>query len=283
MSDFQRWNTEIYAALAPAVDLLRITFDEQQLDACVAAYASAECDRGLDSGACRFFTGHQSLGQACGATSECAPGLYCTAQQRGMCGACAARAGAQQNCASTLCQEGLQCLTVNTASGPQQMCITFSADVGGQCGTITAGLCRGRLHCVGPSTGPWTCQRPAGPGALCDAQRQSRAGCNLYLNQTCVTGTCQAVQWAAAPGSCNPPSACDATASCNQNTLMCEALPTAGLPCADDRCADGHYCNGAICVLQRAAGATCTADQECADDLYCVSGQCGPYRWAQCP
>jgi len=54
---------------------------------------------------------------------------------------------------------------------------------------------------------------------------------------------------------------------CNEsmpNQGVCATLPGVGAPCTSD-CAKGLYCDGSMCVAQKALGASCTGTRECAE------------------
>lgn len=54
---------------------------------------------------------------------------------------------------------------------------------------------------------------------------------------------------------------------CNEsmpNQGVCATLPGVGAPCTSD-CAEGLYCDGGMCVAQKALGSMCTGTRECAE------------------
>lgn len=66
---------------------------------------------------------------------------------------------------------------------------------------------------------------------------------------------------------------------CNEsmpNQGICATLPGVGAPCTSD-CAAGLYCDGGMCVMQKALGAMCAGTRECAE------GRCfGPSGMMTC-
>lgn len=268
----------LYSGYLPMLAENRLNFESTVLDSCINSLNTVSCHLGLDLNACNFFVGQQTVGQPCGVTNECVDAAYCpVGSQFGSCAACTARTANGVDCASSVCQDGSRCLTVGSA----RLCISFQATTGGTCGTVASGLCRGRLQCVGPVSRK-RCFVPAGLGGVCDTQLARSANCNIYENHTCVTGRCATASWSGAGGSCAGNGQCDETASCNVNTQLCEALPSAGQACLSGRCAPDHYCDGQICQADIVVGSACTGTTQCQPNRYCINSSCEEYSWTQC-
>ena len=263
------------------VDMLRngrVVFDDMAFERCITAFATADCEEGVDPDACdALFVGQQPRGQPCGVTTECAPGNYCTIQSFGECATCQPYAVQAASCASTPCGDGMNCLDV----GGMPLCIRVDLEVGATCGTVPTGLCRGRLQCAGP-TGGRSCQRPAQPAAMCDPAAVTLPACNIYQDSICTMGRCQEVSWVDPGSSCAPANQCNVRGRCDQMTGQCVAWPTAGQACYQGGCAIDHYCAGATCAAQKGAGQSCASGTECLDDLFCLDSVCQPYQYSLC-
>lgn len=269
--------------LVDAINMGRTTFDGAQLDACVNAMATADCDLGPDPGVCTHFFGIQGAGAPCLLDGECASGLYCSATAFGTCGVCTARAALQASCATAQCAAGAACLDV----GGMKLCIDHARTAGASCGTVATGLCRGQLQCVIASGGASaTCTRPASLGQACTTTNQITPACSLIHGNSCVANQCVAASFVAAGGSCAAPSYCDVTSVCNTTTSVCEALPSAGQPCNQGRCQEDAYCDGATCQSRGHNGAACTSNPQCVEHRWCMGSAgaqtCGPPAWSLC-
>ncbi len=268
-----------------AVAAGRAQFNESIFDSCISALASADCDRGLDPAVCEYVSGSRGVNQACMFSAECAPGLWCSATGAGVCGRCQVKAGASGDCTAWPCAAGLICVAIQ---GGNRICVPHTADVGEECGSASAGLCRGSLQCVTPAVGLPTCSRPAGSGQACTVNNQLQPNCNIFNNQTCAgAGTCQTAIWVAPGGSCIRPSFCNNAGHCNSTTNTCGAQPVAFQPCSSaGTCATGHYCDGTTCRVLGTAGQACTSQETCALPLACVgtppTPSCGTLSWALC-
>jgi hypothetical protein len=280
--------TGTWSAFANIISAGRLGFSQQAFDRCMAAFPTANCTSGLPDGVCDdIFRGSQAIGQPCSLSTECAAGGFCGISQLGSCATCMAEAPAGADCSAALCADGSECLEVQQG---QFLCIPDTAGVGQSCGTVQTGLCRGRLQCVGMTSG--TCVEPAAAGASCDVEGMNAAACNIYQNQVCnpsmpggTTGTCTTISWVGAGQSCAADTVgCNSTARCDSmGTQQCVAWPTAGQTCFQGNCADDLYCAGTTCAPLQAAGSSCTSSAECADPNYCIAGTCAPLSYNFCP
>lgn len=267
----------LYSSFLPMLVENRLSYEESIFDSCLAALDTASCSRGVDTNTCEFLVGQRTLGQPCSVSDECVEGTYCpVGGQFGSCAACTLRAADGQDCSNTACREGSDCLTVGTS----QLCISFRGDVGGQCGTVVSGLCRGRLQCVGSTIR--TCREPSGLSSTCDPQQTMGPTCNIYLNHVCDNGRCVTGNWVGVGGSCAGSNQCDVNGTCNSSTQVCDALPSAGQPCLSGRCAPDHYCDNGTCRADIVTGAACTATSQCQPNKYCINGTCQDYSWTEC-
>jgi hypothetical protein len=279
--------TSTYSAFADIIGSNRLGFSQSKFDNCQTAMAASDCILGTDPAACSgIFTGSQGTGQPCALQAECVDGNFCAINALGDCATCRATTPAGGDCSATVCAEGTTCLTV---SG-QRQCIPDTADVGQPCNTVQAGLCRGRLQCVGMTT--FTCARPVNRGDMCptaDAMGNVPSGtCNIYQNDVCVNNACVPAIWGGAGNSCNDPAtanACNGSARCDAMSMQCVAYPGMGETCFEGNCADGYYCDVSTCAPQKMNGTSCQASAECSDDqnLYCVNNTCGAYSYSFCP
>ncbi len=263
----------IYGAYARSVQLGYSSFSRSQLDACVAALGTRDCDFGVGGvPACdAMFTGLRQAGQGCALADECTTGLYCDAAP-GQCGLCRARAGVGVDCSQALCRESDVCVN----AGAQTICVPF-ADLNQPCGTIQTGLCRGQLQCVGG-----TCRRPAGSGQTCDPMQSTAADCNIFRNLICDQGSCTTFSFVGPGGTCTPPTLCDDRAICNQGTGNCDAAPSVGQACQADRCGPGAVCVNAVCRALTGPGSSCSGDT-CQPGLFCIQGSCQQLPYNTCP
>ncbi len=267
--------TARYTALAQMISSDRVRFNETAYDSCLAAYASADCEVGQEVGFCDFLLGQQPVNQACSDNSECITGAYCDATGTNLCATCRAQAIAPQPCDTVPCADGTQCLNV----GAQRLCIPFTATVGAPCGTVTSGLCRGRLQCV---VGSGICERPAAPGAACDPQGQTRASCNIYVDQGCDAGICRDISWVGVGQTCDAVNACTVQGNCAGG--RCGARPSSGQACGTNGlCAQNHYCDTSnVCRADLLQGQACTGNGRCEAGLFCEAGICQSFRWSRC-
>ena len=277
--------TADFSAFAAAITAGRVSFDEMQYTACIAALGNVDCDLGVDADECNFLVGVRGAGDACQLSAECAPGLYCSADGVAVCGMCQPEATLGNSCANDPCVDGAAC--AQTGAGTL-VCVNGQADEGNQCGTVATGFCRGNLQCVEDLFGFATCERPAGPGGQCATDGQNVADCNILVNQACIAGICQAVNWVGPGTSCAGTNACDINGLCEPTSQVCLARPTANQACgANGICADGHFCDGQLCRAQFGQGVTCTAGAQCSGTLDCAgpTGQrsCEQPSWMTCP
>ena len=278
--------TEITAFLSAMVDPVNAgatTFDQAIFNSCINAYQNADCELGLDQGACRYLLGSKGMNEGCGFHQECSMGLYCQRPALGSCGACASRAAVGESCiGSASCGEDARCLEVQNGNF---VCVRVTVGEGQACGTVGTGLCRGELQCVTNGMTA-TCMRPAASGAACTPNGQGGPGCNILNNLGCIGGNCTPVTWNGPGVACTPPAFCNVNASCDSGNMTCQQLPGAGTACLDGRCATGTYCDGMMCQARQMAGAACENSGQCAPPLECLGAPgaqvCAQLVWPQC-
>lgn len=270
-----------HLAMVPLITAGRVGFNRAAFDSCLADHVAArkDCGVGLTPGACdRYFEGRTARGKACSSSYECMPTSWCRADKVGGCGVCTARAGAGKDCSNTVCEVGMQCLSLGNTS----VCVPASATLGQACGSVEDGLCRGKLQCVGDATA--TCVRAAGLGEACDASG-IRADCDVYAGESCgADKTCVALTVVGPPSACGddaPDHLCDSASRCDSATRKCVVRPKVGEACSSsDPCQLDLYCGlENRCVPEGAVGASCNADFQCQDHLYCIDGQCSALRF----
>lgn len=269
-----------WTAFAQVVSAGRSAFNQSIFNTCVASFGSADCITGPPAGACEgLFQGNRPEGVACGASIECGSGMWCALTALGGCGTCTRFAAAGTSCAANLCEPNAECFDV----GGSPTCVRVDAAQNAPCGTVQDGLCAGRLQCVGPEMGPFTCTRPAALNQTCDPMLTAGPDCNIYQNQVCnAAGTCVAANWVGAGQTCNDTSLCNSEGRCDQATTMCAAWPGAGQTCFQGNCADDLYCDQAgTCQNTAGAGQTCQDSDQCAAG-YCINSSCGPLQVQAC-
>jgi hypothetical protein len=270
-----------HAAMVPLIAAGRVGFSQSAFDACLAAHvaARADCVIGLEPGACdRYFEGRTPRGGACSSSYECMPTSWCRASKVGGCGVCRARAGVGADCASDVCEVGMECIPFGAGS----VCIPGTAGLGAACGTIESGLCRGKLQCIGDASA--TCARPAASGEACDPSG-IQPDCDIYVAETCgADKTCVPLTVVAPPETCGETALdhlCNSGSRCDTATAKCVSRPKTGEACSDSQpCQPDDYCAANNrCTPEAGLGSPCTSDLQCKDHLYCIDSQCSALRF----
>jgi len=275
----------IFDAYADAITAGNIAYSQTEFDACVAAFGSSDCELGLDSDECEFFTGQRTQAQACQYSLECAPDQYCSANGVAICGMCTSRADLGQNCANDRCVDDAICAQTTTGLA---ICVPDDAAENATCGDVNTGYCRGRLQCRDlQANGMQSCVRPAAPNQACSRTSNNAADCNLFANQGCINNACTAISWVAPGQSCTGANDCNIDGICDLNTNFCLALPTNNQLCNNNVCAQGHFCDGNFCRTRLGQGANCTDSNQCTTGLDCLgavgSRTCETLNWRACP
>jgi hypothetical protein len=273
---------DIYAAAIAAGNM---AFNQMDFDSCIAALNLADCELGLDSGACDFLTGQRAQGQPCLYSAECAADQYCSAQGVAVCGMCSPRIALRQDCTNDPCVSGAVCAQTNVQTS---VCVPAFANENMACGDTNSGFCRGRLQCRDPQAiAAPVCVRPAGAGQLCSSASNNTPDCNLAANQVCINTVCTAVNWVGAGANCTGANGCTIDAICDQNSMTCLALPTNNQLCPQNVCAQGHFCSTGLCRTELASGAGCTDSNQCSGSLVCTgtagNRTCENLSWQACP
>ncbi|MBS2031035.1 MAG: hypothetical protein JST54_24245 [Deltaproteobacteria bacterium] len=194
--------------------------------------------------------GGTPLGGTCYATTECAPGLYCTASAVTCPGACAAKLETDAGC-----QFGDVCIDSDYCDGFSNRC-TVAART-----RVLGQSCTSEYDCTEGLLCPITIQK-------CTQPKTQGTACNVP-DYDCATGLY-----------CNPIQGCTADATQGQS---CAPISVDGgfLSTSPVDCASGLFCdlnNTKTCIPQLAAGGSCTVDFDqisfmCASH-YCVSNAC---------
>jgi hypothetical protein len=85
------------------------------------------------------------------------------------------------------------------------------------------------------------------------------------------TAACMAAAWVGIVdngGACDFAYECATNSFCNQSRI-CTALPSDGMPCAVQGCASGLFCDLGTCHPLLAQGAACTSTTQCQKTLFC--------------
>jgi hypothetical protein len=276
----------------------RITYNADQVDACLASMQSLGCDfntvRWLGIEACeQVLVGSVEAGGDCGVDPECMGATFCKLDNACP-GVCTPLLEAGQPCEDDdQCQEGLHC------SDSTGLCAVV-APVGAPCGGGSEPDCKMGLVCAGEDedTGtPGVCktQEEVFIGQLdgtCDFDTTTlcEPGLSCIVMVETVDGGPQAsFKCAAAVGSgqaCNlgAPPQCPAGEYCagvdiTQTVVngTCQPLPAAGEDCVEDmagRCAPGLVCDtDDKCHTVNRLGGECVSDMGCASET-CQRGVC---------
>lgn len=205
-----------------------------------------------------------SAGDACGVTSDCRRGLYCTAE-----GSCAALRGvtepcdADNPCADTLfCNPNVSACQLRPALG--NPCSPFGPDL------CAEGFCVNNVCAAGVGGDPCTGDSTCASGFVCvNTPVPDVDGGPQPSNRICV-----ALPREGAP--CTIDGRCVANAYCDGE--RCRAFPGPGETCRNGSCAPGAFCNGetpdATCELARPPSSLCTADGQCASNVCLDTGTC---------
>jgi hypothetical protein len=207
---------------------------------CASAYGSASCNDIFKlPDACKTPAGTLADGSPCGEDAQCS-GRSCNITGDAACGACAKRAGAGADCASTKCDDGLVCASNDKCVAP--------GNAGATCGDNQP--CQTPLVC---SKG--TCSEGAAAGAACSQEEP----CNLFKGLVCdpTSNTCKELKVANAGEACGFVGGnfvtCGAGGDCNQNgaTGTCRAALADGASCGADgpNCQEPAECINGVCTI----------------------------------
>jgi hypothetical protein len=238
-----------------------VIYDEEAMEECLDALASASCDRTaanarVEPQACRdALRGTVADGGACAIGAQCISGgcdnpscgmACCT----GTCEPTVTEAAIGQACGTNTarCVEGAFCnvnLTCQALLRANEPCI-----VDAQCGY--------GLYCEGTTD---TCKDAPNVGDACPADECADLG--TYCN---AAGTC--ARMARRGERCEGSGGCVVPNLCNPGSLTCVPPPGVGQPC-DFVCAVGAYCEEATdtCVALKADGQPCQVGDECASNF----------------
>jgi hypothetical protein len=267
-----------------AIDRGTLTYDPQQVQACIEAYETLGCQIYTQNQlplACRLAAqGRVQPGGACQLDVECEAPARCEASDTMCPGVCMALApsGAaclnssdcensldcfQMHCAprgldgqpcggnvAPQCAQGLFCRGDDPAMGIAGTCVSFesrqTAGLGEQCERyFTEPVCETGLFCVVGTAGDFVCQGPVTSGAAC-----------RYGENQCPSG-----EYCAGATPANPAG-------------TCTRLPALSEACPEMQCALGTRCIRGTCLTPEENGATCVDDSDCYS-LNCIAGICG--------
>ncbi len=267
-----------------------------QTGACNGAGACATWAAGTDCGnGGNVCTGNLVVGKVCsgvGACTNATSGVDCGAQRcvGGVCAACATAADCS-NPAASYCGAGGQCLAKKAqaaACGADAECTTGHCADGLCCDTACAGLCEACSALKKGVAGDGVCGAVAAnrdPDAECFAELQSTCGqngscdgnraCAVWpVGTSCAGAVC--VGGESRPRTCAGSLSCAVSASgaacgayvCSATTGACQTA------CASDvDCSAGSFCSGSQCVARLAPGAACSGASAC-EGGHCVDGVC---------
>lgn len=269
-----------------------IAYDGSMVSACLREIDRLGCAafNARDIEACvAVFTGTVAAGGVCNSNEECTGSLYCDSGSACP-GTCATRRAAGAACGDDeTCTSGLTC---------EDGECTQPAALGAACGGDSAPDCALPGFCVGEDDDagtPGTCRNiddvfTASIGEPCDVENgvfcTGDASCALVeadFMTGATTWTCVAPS--ASGGSCNAgfPDPCPSGQGCDADIFSgsldgtCQALPNAGMPCADSfigaACADGLSCVDETCASIARLGAACEVGEGCASG-FCEAGVC---------
>jgi len=193
----------------------------------------------------------------CSSDADCTTGTFCVS---GSCGLKppGASCGADGDCKSTHCAQGVCCGTTCTGNcqscaiaGSAGTCINVPAgqDPLSQCADQTAASCKTNGFCDG------------------------LGACQLYPASTvCGTNSCASGVEAVA-GKCDGAGTCQTGTTQACNAYVCDSTGVCKTTCtASTDCATGYFCIGGSCT-KKAGGATCSADSDCGTG-HCAQGVC---------
>lgn len=196
----------------------------QNFISCANAVPGAACNQLLVNNAvvltnlpeCRPLAGTQENGSVCFADSQC-KSTYCDKGLfSGLCGACAQRALANEDCDATACDFGLICAQQNSAPN---RCVTPSTVGLGQSCDQTA-RCQSGLVCVGQK-----CTTVLKAGEACQ-QGQGNDACDRTVGLFCDQNSqkCVATQYVKPGGACggsqqNQRTTCTASSKCISDSV----------------------------------------------------------------
>ena len=190
----------------------------------------ADCD---DSNICTDDFCVFGLCEQHGNSDPCDDGLFCTATDTCLGGACV---GWGDPCLGQLCDEGMD-----------RCCGCFTAADCDDCNSCTDDTCIDCKCQMTPNTDP------CDDSDLCTE------------NDTCMGGLCvgMVVDCSALDDQCN-------VGTCDPGTGLCEATPAnEGGPCDDDDvCTENDTCNAGVCA-GTLAGDCCYSDADCNDAMFC--------------
>lgn len=300
----QAYVAEMTARSASAVSAGRMSYSQQQADACATEVNSQTCaqfDYGTWSGsgtsACAtVLAGAVANGSSCLESQECANG-YC--RYAASCpGTCTTYKGLGESCgwSAGTCGPGLVCppgsgTTCVAATAPGsagQPCSNTSppCTIGNYCSN---GTCAARVAVGGACAGDSYAYNQCVMGALCvggfcRAAAIAGESCVVSSSSTnCLSGTyCSSTSQTCAPDpvlgqDCTQPGHCADDSVCSgTSSRTCVARPTVGQDCtAIGVCEWGIACVGdttRTCVAVPSAGQDCTAVGYCSDASFCTGG-----------
>ena len=287
--------------LVDAVDMGRVTYNAERVDACVAKIAELRCN--LESTRIKTLSpcdevlvGILRPGDDCSVDDECSGAAFCN--MRGGCpGTC-----------TTLLTEGVECEQSDDC-GNNLVCSEISdtcnarAGPGEACGEGEAKRCRLGLICVSE-------EGAANQGGTCKTEREILVGkkgdpCNPQTGDLCDKGlscafsgplldpkdcTCTAPVGSGEPCALAAPTQCPQGEYCAGTSIepanpslqgTCTPLPGAGDPCAEDPfsgategCAAGLFCEtDNKCHPVNRLGEPCVSHDGCANGN-CKEGVC---------
>jgi hypothetical protein len=256
-------------SLAYAIDQGRMTLNQSNLPACIAAFSNLSCTLGssnsstLNTPCDAAAVGTIASGGDCVFDGECKPGLEC---DKGSCtasccpGVCVATkplAAVGGSCTSdSNCVDTAYCkLSYNSTTGSFDGICLARVATGAVC--TDYGSCPGNAQCVG-TTGSKTCVALAKDGASC-ANGLSCENSTSYCDQ--VKGTCQPRIKDNAPCTLPDAGASAALASGCFNYSECKNGVCRHLPLADEACSNPDAAAINECLLVgKCVGGFCQAD-----------------------
>ncbi|HEY6478344.1 MAG TPA: hypothetical protein VI456_17325, partial [Polyangia bacterium] len=219
-------------------------------------------------GTCNAPTSQSCSPYVCGTTGSCKTTCSADADCTGSGNFCVnnscgpkppgASCGADTDCKSGHCADGVCCATVCT--GTCKSCaITGSA---GTCINVPAG------------TDPLSqCADQLAPSCKTNGSCDGNGACQMYASGTvCGTNSC-ASGVATAAGKCDGAGTCQAGTTASCNAYVCDTTGVCKTTCTVDAdCSTGNFCIGGSCG-KKAPGSTCTADSDCGS-THCAQGVC---------
>ncbi|HTA88436.1 MAG TPA: hypothetical protein VK745_02630 [Polyangiaceae bacterium] len=174
--------------------------------------------------------------------------------------AAGAKCGANSDCASGSCLDGVCC-----GKACDGACLSCASTVTGQ----AEGTCAPAQAGTDPHD---DCTKSTDACGL-DGQCDGAGACRFAVPSTsCGTEACQSNEY-------TPAAQCDGAGKCvTPSAVSCGGQPCIGTRCditcsATMACPTGFYCDGTTCAAQKSGGSMCAADGDCATG-HCAEGVC---------